>query len=34
RRSDEIRNNLYQEGIVLEDRKEGTVWKIRGKEDG
>ncbi len=27
KKSDEIRNTLSESGIILEDRKEGTVWK-------
>ncbi len=28
-RADEIRDSLLAEGIILEDTKEGTRWKIR-----
>ncbi|MDD3819481.1 MAG: cysteine--tRNA ligase [Actinomycetota bacterium] len=27
KKADEIRNYLYGKGIILEDRKEGTIWK-------
>jgi len=29
KKSDEIRNKLLNEGIILEDRKEGTIWKVQ-----
>ncbi|MBC7332977.1 MAG: cysteine--tRNA ligase [Actinobacteria bacterium] len=30
--ADEIRDELYEKGIILEDRREGTIWKVREKE--
>ena len=33
-RADEIRDYLQVKGIILEDRKEGTIWKLRGSRDG
>lgn len=38
KRADDIRNYLYGKGVVLEDRKEGTIWKTvdrknAGKKD-
>ncbi|MCL5771742.1 MAG: cysteine--tRNA ligase [Actinobacteria bacterium] len=29
KKSDEIRNKLLNKGILLEDRKEGTIWKVQ-----
>jgi len=31
KKADEIRDKLYRSGILLEDRKEGTIWRL--KED-
>ncbi len=31
--ADRIRDYLYGEGVILEDRKEGTVWKTVDKKD-
>ncbi|MBU4483447.1 MAG: cysteine--tRNA ligase [Actinobacteria bacterium] len=33
KKADEIRNYLYSMGIILEDRKEGTLWKSINKRD-
>jgi cysteinyl-tRNA synthetase len=33
KKADEIRDYLYLKGIILEDRKEGTIWKIKGSGD-
>ncbi|MFZ3085876.1 MAG: hypothetical protein WA097_04415, partial [Candidatus Hydromicrobium sp.] len=33
KKADEIRNYLYSMGIMLEDRKEGTLWKSINKRD-
>ncbi len=30
KKADEIRNYLYGRGIILEDRKEGTIWELKG----
>ncbi len=32
-KADEIRNYLHRKSIILEDRKEGTIWKIRDSAD-
>ncbi|MGM0365390.1 MAG: cysteine--tRNA ligase [Actinomycetota bacterium] len=32
-KADQIRQMLLEEGIMLEDRKEGTIWKNRGESD-
>ena len=29
--SDEIRNRLIALGVVLEDRSDGTIWKIENR---
>jgi cysteinyl-tRNA synthetase len=28
-RADEIRKSLDEKGIVLEDKKDGTVWRVK-----
>lgn len=33
KKADEIRDYLYLKGIILEDRKEGTVWKFKGSDE-
>ncbi len=33
KKADSIRQKLERQGIILEDRKEGTIWKYRGKDD-
>ncbi len=33
-KADQIRQALAQKGVVLEDRKQGTVWKYQGSQDG
>ena len=33
KKADEVRNYLYSMGIILEDRKEGTLWKSINKRD-
>ena len=30
KKADEIRNYLHSKGIILEDRKEGTLWELKG----
>ncbi len=33
KKADEIRNYLHSKGIILEDRKEGTIWKLEDNRD-
>jgi len=33
KKADEIRNYLYSMGIILEDRKEGTLWELKDNRD-
>jgi cysteinyl-tRNA synthetase len=33
KKADEIRSYLKDKGVLLEDRKEGTIWEIKGKKD-
>ena len=33
KKADEIRNYLYSTGIILEDRKEGTLWELKDNRD-
>lgn len=33
KKADEIRNCLHSKGIILEDRKEGTIWKLEDNRD-
>jgi len=34
KKADEIRDYLHHKGIILEDRKEGTIWKIKDSANG
>lgn len=33
KKADEIRIYLHSKGIILEDRKEGTIWELKDSKD-